>query len=558
VSVRHAETRRDKHIKRAITGEAFAASRKLLLFLFLFASPFAFASDFRTKDTVVNLSSGSGEIVIIGEKLNTAELQQGDKAVLTDFNRIDKLTFVLDKSKTEHLSADSIAWHFKVATTSTPPSSPQTRQLSFSLGRSPDHPIAVTLTGQKTDAKIAGWTVDGPTSPWNISRVRAIDFVVVTIGTGLKGIRLTHSSLIDSGPGRGIPLPLNHLHICKKQTDDAKSCPEMALLDGSRTTLWLVVDDEFKENGNFVGSVQMDTDPLGDTKNVSLTIQQSSCGAQLVGAALIGIGVLIAWLVLAYGRTRISRAQALLPATLLREKVASLLLTISKLPPPLLGKMATTEQVLGDLSSKLSEAYLDAQNYLPPSIPSVIGTASIQLGAYQAFLQICSQKIEDLEIIVNEGLVPAASKYAPGMPAGSLQALQALVGDIDALSGNLPQADQVLRNTIGNIFKTWNTQVVTLAMGGALSLSIPQARPKTIVELRMQIQLLTRVFWLVWGGLALLLGIAVLIIPNTGFGGPMDLIRCFFWGFGLPVAGQSLQQVTLSNFNSNFGVTLSR
>jgi hypothetical protein len=32
----------------------------------------------------------------------------------------------------------------------------------------------------------------------------------------------------------------------------------------------------------------------------------------------------------------------------------------------------------------------------------------------------------------------------------------------------------------------------------------------------------------------------MLIIPNAGFGVPMDFVLCLLWGFGLPIAGQQL------------------
>jgi hypothetical protein len=180
----------------------------------------------------------------------------------------------------------------------------------------------------------------------------------------------------------------------------------------------------------------------------------------------------------------------------------------------------------------------------------------VQLGNYQAFLQTCSGKIDGLAIIVIEGLEHTAQKFTPNIDSAHLKSLQDLTGSLDALTGTLPQQDAALRASISNLFKSF-TQVVA-ANAQALSLAMPAPQPKTTVELRVQIHLITAAFWLVWGGLSLLLGIAVLILANPGFGGAMDYIRCVFWGFGLPVAGQSLLQVTQSNFNSNFGVTLSR
>ncbi len=529
-----------------------------LLFIVMLSGSLAFASDFRAKESVINLVSGAGELVIVGDGLIASEAQDAAKAVVTDSSSVmPKLQFKLDETKIEHPSGNSVVWHFQVRADGAVPQAPVVRQLQFSLpGQSNGHAIAVTLASQKT----AGWSVDGPTTPWNLSQSRAIDFVVVTVGGNFTKVSLTHSSLIDSSAGKNISVPLKNLHICKalpNNDDGLGQCSQTATLDSGKTTLWLAMDKDFHENGTFAGSIQLDTDPIGDTKSIPLTIQQSGGGSQLLGGVLIGAGVAIAWFVLAYGRTQVSRAQALLPATLLREKVADLLLRVGKLPQPLLSSAPITNEVLRDLLTKLSEAFLDAQNYLPPSLPSISANSPVQLGNYQVFLQACSGKIDGLAIIVIEGLEHTAQKFTPNIDPAHLKSLQDLTGSLDALTGTLPQQDATLRASISNLFKSF-TQVVVAANAQALSLAMPAPQPKTTVELRVQIHLITAAFWLVWGGLSLLLGIAVLILANPGFGSAMDYIRCVFWGFGLPVAGQSLLQVTQSNFNSNFGVTLSR
>jgi hypothetical protein len=38
-------------------------------------------------------------------------------------------------------------------------------------------------------------------------------------------------------------------------------------------------------------------------------------------------------------------------------------------------------------------------------------------------------------------------------------------------------------------------------------------------------------------------GVAVLILTNPGFGTMLELIFCFFWGFGLPTGIEKLQQI---------------
>jgi hypothetical protein len=88
-------------------------------------------------------------------------------------------------------------------------------------------------------------------------------------------------------------------------------------------------------------------------------------------------------------------------------------------------------------------------------------------------------------------------------------------------------------------------------------LSMPSPQNPTVMSVFVHIELFTALFWIVWAILAVLIGGLVLILPNPGFGGVLDYARCFLWGFGLPVAGQSIQQLTMSSINSGFGVSIS-
>jgi hypothetical protein len=75
-------------------------------------------------------------------------------------------------------------------------------------------------------------------------------------------------------------------------------------------------------------------------------------------------------------------------------------------------------------------------------------------------------------------------------------------------------------------------------------------------HIQMEIQTITLLFWAVWGSLSVLTGFIVLVMPDPGFGTVADYLRCLLWGFGLPVAGQGLQTLTMSSLNTQLGVTL--
>ena len=87
-------------------------------------------------------------------------------------------------------------------------------------------------------------------------------------------------------------------------------------------------------------------------------------------------------------------------------------------------------------------------------------------------------------------------------------------------------------------------------------LAMPDGQPLSAFHIRVEIQSITLLFWAAWGGLSVITGFIVLVMPAAGFGTVGDYLRCLLWGFGLPVAGQGLQTLTMSSLNTQLGVTL--
>jgi hypothetical protein len=242
---------------------------------------------------------------------------------------------------------------------------------------------------------------------------------------------------------------------------------------------------------------------------------------------------------------------------LLRERAASLILELKNLPGPLNGSAPNTNSELVQVIGKLTESYLDGQQYLPPKVPSAFGGATIQAAGYQTFLQTQSQMVDGLEAIVNQGILPAARKWSPAISAGDLTLLLQLIGNLDNLATTLPQALNTLQTSIANLLASWHPTVVAQAAGAAdYTISPAAPKGKTSFQILLQIEAISIMFWIVWAVLTSLAGLLVLILPNAGFGGAMDFVQCFLWGFGLPVAGQSLQQLTISSINTQLGITL--
>ncbi len=419
---------------------------------------------------------------------------------------------------------------------------------------------ALIATASVADTpKTLSWSVEPPASPWNLGTSRWTEFVVTTAENSpdkKPTLALSHSTIIDSDSGRGVQLSKDHFHLCADKVDNIKGCAPPSVGLGKRTTVWLAVDEDFAFQGTFTGNLFLDAPPLTETKTLALTIQQSTPTAKTGGVLTILAGVVAAWFITVFARARIARDQALLPIAVLREKLAALQEALRSLPEPLRDSVGTISQRLVRLLGELEPSSLDNQQLLPPRMPGWTQSTT-QAAAYQAFLQARAQTADSLDVLVS-GIQTAAGRITPTLPAEKLAALKRIAQTIDQMAGTLPQSSDALRIQIKALFDSWNAQGIRAegVDNFAESLAIADAPVRSAYSIRMEIQTVTMMFWLVWGTLSVLTGAAALVLFSPGFGTVADYFRCLFWGFGLPVAGNGLQQLTMSQLNTQLGVTI--
>lgn len=519
------------------------------------------ASTFRVASGKCEIVSNSCELKIEGSGLSAAEMADKAQPLLKDASPIDpQLTITSEGNPSD--KAGTRTWSFSVTISAALPSPSQDRKLAFSWGSAPALNLPLTLVAaskEQTNVPTIKWTLEPPASPWNLGQDRWTEFTVTTGDKGLTAIILRHSTYQDARAGRSSRLSLDHFYLCPQRTTPLTGCSKTGAITGPNSTFWLTVDPQFREPGIYSGNLEIDTDPPSDTKNISVTINQTHGCSQFIGFLLIVVGVTVAWLLLAFGRGRYSRNQALLPAILLRERAASLLLDLNSLPSPLQGSTPNTTRELAQIVGQLTETYLDAQQFLPPKIPTGFGSAAAQTTAYQNFLQGQSQLVDNLNAIVTQGILPAAQKWSATISNADLTQLLQLIAKLDALTPNLPQPANNLQTNITAILAQWQPTVVAQAAGAPPPTIVPPApKEPTSFQILLRMEAITVVFWIVWVVLTSLAGLLVLILPNPGFGGLMDYMQCLLWGFGLPVAGQSLQQLTVSSINTQLGVTLTK
>lgn len=438
----------------------------------------------------------------------------------------------------------------------------------FALSLLVPHCVAADTTVPKPSI---AWSIDAPSSPWNITDHNWTEFVV-TISTNAKitNLRVAHSTIVDSDTGRGKTLSADQFHLCTSPPHSTGNCPESDLVNklkdvqtragtetqSVRITLWLVVDHDDVPDGTFTGNLYIDTEPFTETKTLQLTINRTTQSAKLHGLLVILAGVVVAWVVTVLARSRINRDQALLPIELLRQKLLDLQAQLSVIPVNMKADIPNTLQKITEVLKDLSISSLDNQQLLPPSLPAWMQSTT-QATAFQTFLQAKAQLVDNLNVITTG--IRQAANLAATIPPARLPDLQALVRKIDQLPTNLPQPSATLQNQIKTLFDAWNATPQAQALGAdgrTQLLAMPDPSSTGTYRIRMEIQTITLLFWAVWGVLSVLIGFSVLIMPAPGFGTIGDYIRCALWGFGLPVAGQGLQTLTMSSLNTQLGVTL--
>ena len=416
--------------------------------------------------------------------------------------------------------------------------------------------LAASLCAAAEPPKSLSWSVEPPVTPWNLGQGRWAEFVVTTAeNSTIKSLTLSHSTMIDSDAGRGVQLSIDHFRLCTAK--DINKCNTVLPLEaGKRATLWLTVDDDFAVQGTFKGNLYLDAAPLTEPKTLALTIQQTTPTAKTNGVLTILLGVAVAWFITIFSRGRIARDQALLPIAVLRQKLTALQETLRSIPAALSDSIPIVSKKLADQIKDLETSNLDNLQVLPPTVPGWTQSTT-QVSAYQTFMQLRVQIADNLDVLVS-GIETAAGRITPSLPADRLAALKTIVQTIDQLAGTLPQTSDTLRTKIQALFYEWNAQGVRAqGVGGfAESLALADSPVRSVYSIRMEIQSITMMFWLVWGTLSVLAGSAALVIFSPGFGTAADYIRCLLWGFGLPVAGNGLQQLTMSSLNTQLGVTL--
>jgi hypothetical protein len=387
---------------------------------------------------------------------------------------------------------------------------------------------------------------------------RDTNFIVNVKGRPLRGMTVCQSTLADANTG-------NHLdeRYLNVYLDDAayrlnpQEDSKFLTLTASSTNVHLAISPEFQSRGIFTGNVALCATNKGTISTFKLTVNSSNSLVKLLGGILIFVGICLYVLVAVVLRQRANQLTALLPASRLvealqnLEKSAQQIANQSKVNLPILLGNARQSHSLKSLIDQLSLNNLRKNGFLPPLLTNPFQPASISAD-FQQFLQQMSAQELNLVIIVRDGL-----EYAMSLdPRPDLKKLHAALAQLDKLALEAdspdpmrPKVDAIVNGIVPGPNEFAAAISASNFQGG-------RAASQSVHEITIQLEYLSGVGWLVWALLSLLMGSAVLILNNHGFGTWQDLFKCFLWGLGVQAAGQGLQALTPASAVSTFSLQI--
>jgi hypothetical protein len=449
--------------------------------------------------------------------------------------------------------ASSRAWLIKVVVQKLPHNTIQKRYARLRFGQI-EQTVAYTLTN--VPAGSFTWSVQ-PLADWviwhGLLRTDVTTTVVVTTGdVPATNLHIAQSSLKEQS--MKTPLGVERLELCDTPTTTAPTCGSFAVDARTSRTLYLRLQPAHRQHGKFTGTLSFAVNERPELQTVNVTLFTSSWIAKLCGGIVMALGIGAAWWITVWARARMTRLQALKLVAALRKSLQDLkreLQNTLKIPGI---NLAETEQRLDDIDRTLTEDALDNASRLPPKTPNFLPTSTNAETNLQAYLTSLSAPLAGLTVIIWEGMRKLRERWNDALPQQDKDAIRKALEKLDQ-AGAVVKTQEEAQKAVQDAMKVYETErsKQETARVPAEPLPVP---PPSLEHLNWELDTINMMGWFVWGGLTLVAGVALLLIMNLGFGTPMDFIFCFFWGFGLPITGDKLQQLNPGSIASSIGISL--
>jgi hypothetical protein len=511
-------------------------------------------------------TSGVAQVMVKAENLTEEQVAVATPPAFTDLGvegtqAATKVAFE-NPQLVDSAAKTSRAWLWTAHVQDLPVNTSQDRYAKFVFGKL-EKSLPYVLTNL-TPANFT-WSVLQPGAPWlawfGLDSFQPATTIVATAGAyPATNFRLAQSTLQNSlGTAQ---IGLQDLEFCV----DISNCDQgqpFTINPQSNRTFYVRLKDRkgqsLTQNGKYTGTLSFAVNERPELQTVNMTLNISSLLIKIAGTVALALGIFLAWWLSVRARSLLLRLEALKPVAFLRESIDALLGELDKIKdkvkPDLPDAAPTIRKKLNDIKDSLEENKLDGAGCLPPAFPSPYPGGTDTTERLKTYLADRQKVFDGLMVLVRNGMEIVMQDWDlhPNFRDKIKVALQSL--DRKAESDKLDR--EAASTAVNEILSIYHEQTRPEADVPTRKGYFDRAasKPLNTEYIRWETGRIYLKGWWIWGIITFLGGLAVLVLNSPGFGTFLDLIFCFFWGFGLPTGLEKIQGFTPGNYATNLGLT---
>jgi hypothetical protein len=507
------------------------------------------------ENSTIRVTHGNSFFILLDASHFTKDaLSNVTTPTINDLKAGSEQTTVTFSDATKIFSSDTQAiWKFKVTLTpSLAPNSSQARKAAVHLDK--DYAKDYTLTNLPTGT--VNWSVPPVPTAWTVnwsdrSQDNVLGFVVTAQDLPATNLRIASASFKDSTGSESFGAErLQLVEIPDSRNGDGR----FALKARDTHTFYLRFKDDAPRNeGKFSGAVSFAIDERPELQTLQVTLNATSDLSRLYGLGLLAAGLLISWWTTARARPAIARLQAEKPVIALSAALEQFRKKLGSVPPvPGIAYPQMTKRI-ADLENMITITQLDDDSLLPSSFALSLGAVADSSAKLQARLADVSAQLLALSTILNNGILKIALEYST-VPQYKKDRAIAALPELDSV-GATATSDTDANSKMAPVLAVYNAPPPNNVQLDFVPRGLV-VEPVSVQEINYRIEHYSDAGWWIWGVVSVVVGCAILVVPNPGFGTSMDLILCFLWGLGVPTASAKLQELTPSGVGANIGVSV--
>jgi len=288
--------------------------------------------------------------------------------------------------------------------------------------------------------------------------------------------------------------------------------------------------------GNYTGSIVVAATENPGGEALTLSLFATTDRLRALGLLAIVAGVGLSWLLTVVARNTLARKELERPLALLEGRRSELqAILAAAFPADRAASVPATIEAFRRTETELGRA----RALLPPAVPTPWQGQWADRSAFEALVAQIDSRMNGLDVVVREGLVPVAA--LPSTDPGQAEAVARIDAEA-ATAGSKP------------LEETKVAVLAALAAAQGQEFDSSAVQPPALERLNFEIALLSGASWLVILILTVLAGAVAVVLSDKGFGQWQDFATCLLWGFGIPIAGGQLNTIGAEQVRSAVSV----